>query len=220
MTHYSIECKRAAVAVFKAVKELRDQHDAKWLSPLHLASVAAGGASRSRIYEWLGSDLSEDEDAVPVKKRGRSTTLCDDEEKLLVGFAISTRSALKPVSLQLLQEFCEAYFNVSPSHSTLSRIMNEHGMTSQKARSRNSRMVSEEVVEDALDALAEIRSYNFPPNRIISMDETGLWSNIPSRQTYHWRNWSAFMILLKFWIPAASPVLAHFLQLFSLLDRL
>jgi len=213
MTHYSIESKRAAVAVFKAVKELCDEHDAKWLSPLHLASVASGGASKSRIYEWLNSDLSDDDDATPGKKRGRPKTLSEEEEKLLVGFAISTRSAFKPVSLQTLREFCEAYFNVSPSDSTLSRIMKDHGMSSQKVRSRNSRMVSEGVVEDALEALAEIRSYNFPPHRVICMDETGLWSNIPSRQTYHWKNWSVFIISLKCLIFSFMNLLDSFLPI-------
>lgn len=50
-------------------------------------------------------------------------------------------------------------------------------------------MTSEEVVNDALDCIEEIRSYNFPPHRIICMDETGLWSNVTKPKTYHFKNW-------------------------------
>jgi len=51
-------------------------------------------------------------------------------------------------------------------------------------------MVSLEVVEDAPAAIEEVRSYGFPPHRIIAMDETGLWSNVTSPKTYHFKNWS------------------------------
>ena len=50
-------------------------------------------------------------------------------------------------------------------------------------------MISPEVVDDALSLIEEIRSYNFPPHRIISMDETGVWSNGTQRLTFHFKNW-------------------------------
>lgn len=50
-------------------------------------------------------------------------------------------------------------------------------------------MTSEEVVDDAISAIEEIRSYDFPPHRIIAMDETGLWSNVAKPKTYHFKNW-------------------------------
>jgi hypothetical protein len=120
--------------------------------------------------------------------------LNEDKEMLLVGFATSRRSVLEPVSLEVLQQFCDSYLNVKPSLATMSRIMARHGFSSQNALKRNSRMTSEEVVEDAVDALEQIRSYNYPPHRILCMDETGLWSNVAAPKTYHFRNWSAILV--------------------------
>lgn len=155
-------------------------------SPLGLASVAVGGASKPRIYEWLNSDLTNDAE---VETRGAPPVLDEDSEMLLVGFAISIRSSLQPLTLATLKRFCQSYINLSPSLSTLSRIMSKHGFSSQKAMARNSRMVSQEVVEEAVDFIEEIRSYAFPPHRVIAMDETGLWSNVTSPRTYHFKNW-------------------------------
>lgn len=190
MSHYHIERKRAAVAVFRLAKSLRGEQGAKGLSPLNLASTAAGGAAPAQIYKWLKSDLNEDAQEQREESRGRPRALSEDEEMLLVGRAISTRSSLHPVTLATLQRFCNSYLSVSPSLPTLSRLMSDRGFSSQKALSRNSRMVSTEVVEDALSAIEEIRSYDFPPHRVISMDETGLWSNVVKPKTYHFRNWS------------------------------
>jgi transposase len=185
MSHYPAERKRAAVEVFRAAKRLRTD----WLDPTSLASVAAGGASRRQLYEWLKSDLSGEAQQQQEETRGRPRALSEDQESLLVGFAISTRTSLQALALTDLERFCTSYLSTTPSLSTLSRIMSEHGFTSQKALSRNSRMVSPEVVEDALAAIEEIRSFNFP-HRIIAMDETGLWSNVTAPRTYHFKNWS------------------------------
>jgi hypothetical protein len=165
---------------------LRTEHGAKWLDPTSLASVAAGGASRRQLYEWLKSDLSGEAQQQQEETRGRPRALSEDQESLLVGFAISTRTSLQALALTDLERFCTSYLSTTPSLSTLSRIMSEHGFTSQKL-SRNSRMVSPEVVEDALAAIEEIRSFNFPPHRIIAMDETGLWSNVTAPRTYHFK---------------------------------
>jgi hypothetical protein len=197
MSHYPIERKRAAADVFWSVKRLRTEHGAKWLNPTSLASVAAGGASQRQIYEWLKSDLSDEAQQQHEENRGRPRVLSEDQEYLLVGFAVSTRTSLRPLALADLNRFCASYLGTSPSLSTLSRIMSEHGFTSQKALSRNSRMVSQEVVEDALAAIEEIRSYDFPPHRIICMDETGLWSNVSAPKTYHFKNWCETLVLGK-----------------------
>ncbi len=189
MSHYSLERKRAAVEVFRAAKRLRTEHGAKWLDPTSLASVAAGGASQRQLFEWMKSDLSEEAQQQQEETRGRPRVLSEDQESLLVGFSMSTRTSLQSLTLTDLERFCASYLSTSPSLSTLSRIMSEHGFTSQKVLSRNSRMVSEEVVEDAVAAIEEIRSYGFPPHRIISMDETGLWSNVTAPKTYHFKNW-------------------------------
>lgn len=198
MSYYPIERKRAAADVFRAAKRLRTEHGAKWLDPASLASVAAGGASRSQLYEWMKSDLSEDAQQQHESNRGRPRVLSEDQESLLVGFAISARTSQLSLALTDLERFCTSYLSTSPSNPTLSRIMSEHGFTSQKALSRNSRMVSTEVVEDALASIEEIRSYGFPPHRIIAMDETGLWSNVTSRKTYHFKNWSEIALSMDF----------------------
>jgi len=188
-THYNIHRKRAAVDVYRAVKRFCKEAAQNSIDPLFIASVAAGGASRTRIFEWLKQDLSDEAQEVRDETRGRPSILSEDQEQLLVGFAVSIRSSLEPVSLQTLSQFCKSYFGLTLSHSTLSRIMTEHGFSSQKAMTRNSRMTSEEVVDDALSAIEEIRSYKFPPHRIICMDETGLWSNVAKPKTYHFKNW-------------------------------
>jgi hypothetical protein len=54
------------------------------------------------------------------------------------------------------------------------------------------------VVEDALSAIEEIRSFGFPPHRIIAMDETGLWSNITAPKTYHFKNWYDIALAMEF----------------------
>jgi hypothetical protein len=189
MKHHHIERKRAAVAVFRQVRRLRAQHCVNWLSPLSLASAAAGGASKASIYEWLQSDFNVDTDMEGEEHRGRPRAFSEEQERLLVGFACSRRYLLKPVSLHILQRFCNSYLNVKPAMSTLHNVMAEHGFTSQRTLSRTSRMVTAEVVEDGLSSIEEIRSYGFPPHRIIYMDETGLWSNVLKPKTYHFQNW-------------------------------
>ena len=114
--------------MFRATKKLRTEHGAKWLNPSSLASVAAGGASQTQIYEWLKSNLSEGADK---EARGRPRALSEDEESLLVGFAISTRTSLQALALTDLERFCTSYLSTSPSLPTLSRIMSEYGFTSQ-----------------------------------------------------------------------------------------
>ena len=59
--------------------------------------------------------------------------------------------------------------------------MKRFGFSSQKT-------VSEDVVEDALDAILELRSYEFSPDQLLFMDETGLWSNVAQPKTYHFAN--------------------------------
>jgi transposase len=188
-THYNIHQKRAAVAVYQAAKDFRKEEDRNSIDPIFIASVAAGGASRRQIFQWLKQDLSDEALDIREETRGRPSVLAEDQENLLVGFAASSRSSLESVSLQMLRQFCKSYLNVTLSNSTLSRIMTEHGFSSQKALTRNSRMTSEEVVDEALEAIEEIRSYNFPPHRIICMDETGLWSNVTKPKPYHFKNW-------------------------------
>lgn len=183
--HYSNERKRAAIAIFHEVKRLKKENDAPFLDPVALASIAAGGASRTQIYEWSRQGLPDDP---PIERRGARRLLSEDQESLLVGFACNTRSSLLPLSLELLRRFAQNYMRVTISLSTLCTIMQRHGFSSQKSLGRNSRMVDPQVVDEAILALEEIRSYGFSPDRIICMDETGLWSNVAAPRTYHFKN--------------------------------
>ena len=115
--------------------------------------------------------------------------LSEDQLSLLVGFACFMRNSLKPLHRNDLQQFCISHLGKTPSLPTISRIMTESGFSFQKSMTRNSRMVSEEVVEDALDAILELRSYEFAPDQLLFMDETGLWSNVSAPKTYHFANW-------------------------------
>ena len=135
-----------------------------------LASVASGGASRIEIFRWLREDLSPAAVSQILENRGAARLLSDDQEALLVGFALSRRSSLEPVTLSTLQQFCQSHYSVTPSLPTLSRTMNEYGFSSQKAMSRSSRMVSEEVVDDTISSLEEIRSYGFEPDQLLFME--------------------------------------------------
>ena len=187
--HYDIERKRAAVAVFDEVKRIHKEGSPEDLNPANLASVASGGASRAQIYAWLKKDLTEEAQEIREESRGGERVLTEAQEMLLVGFAICERDALQAVTQVKLSEFCESYLNETPSQSTISRIMARNGFSSQRSMTRASRLTTAEVVEDALSNIEDIRSYNFSPNRVIFMDETGLWSNVTQLKTYNFRNW-------------------------------
>lgn len=198
MSHYSLDRKRAAVDVFRHVKRFKSGERAKYPSARELSSVAAGGASESQIYEWLQQDLSIDAQEHRAERRGSAPLLSQTQVSLLLGFACSLRSSLRPVFLNTLKQFCHSHLSKTPSLSTLSRIMTEHGFSSQKAMSRNSRMVDPMTLDDALSAIEEIRSYGYPPDQMLFMDETGLWSNVTAPRTYHFAGW--YMISpLSFW---------------------
>lgn len=194
MKQYTIDRKRAAVEVYNYAKRQRKEFGSQFPKPVSLASVAAGGASDREIYRWLNEDFSDSHE----DHRGRDPILNEDLESLLVGFAVSNRLSFEPLSLSSLQDFCLSHLKRKLSFSTISRIMNRHGITSQRTLSRNSRMVSEDVVEEALAFIELVRSHRFPPHRIIAMDETGLWSNVSSPKTYHFKNWCVPPISLIF----------------------
>lgn len=189
MSHHTVPQKRAAVEMYRVTKKLKKEHKAKWLDPLELSSIAAGGASKTQIYEWNKLHFSDEDSEEIIETRGRPTILSEDQTKLLIGFVVSTRISHKPVSLLTVREFCISHLSLTPCDQTIGRLLRSFGFSHQKSMTRSSRLVSQEVVEEALEAIQEIRSYNFPPHRIIVMDETGLWSNVVQPRTYHFRNW-------------------------------
>jgi len=194
--HYNIYQKRAAVNVYNEAMRWRKEHPEEPMEPIHIASVAAGGASSASVYSWMNLDLSMEALEAKEERRGGVHKLSRDQERLLVGFASDRRHSHQVVSLEILQEFCDCYFSLKVSSSILSRAMHSYGFSSLKAMSRNSRMTTREVVEDALSSVEEIRSHDFTPDRIIFMDETGLWSNVTAPRTYHFKNWCAIKPLL------------------------
>jgi hypothetical protein len=205
--HYNIHRKRAAVDVYRAALRYRREVSPLSVTPMSIARVASGGAAASQIYRWLSQNLSDEAHEARMRRHRQEPMLTEDQEKLLVGFAVSQRSRLEPLSLQMLQHFCETHLERKPSlATTISKIMNRNGMTSQRVLARSSRMTSADVVNEAVDFLEEIRSYEYPPHRIICMDETGLWSNVTRPKTYHFQNWSVIVILLKC---PAKPLNCH-----------
>jgi transposase len=189
---YEIGRIKAALAVFNAARTAEIEKPPKTLRPTEWASIAAGGASRDIIYKWQKKDWSQEELVDRIEKREGRRVLSEDQEKLLLGFATSMRASLEPVTLSQLSDFCASYFNKKISKSTFSRCLKGNSFSYQRVMPRNSRMISEEVVDEAIEVIEEIRSYNYPPSRIISMDETGLWSNVTAPKTYHFKNWCVF----------------------------
>jgi hypothetical protein len=99
-SHYHIERKRSAVEVYREAKRIRKDVSPKNFKPVHLASIAAGGASDAQIFAWLKEDLLKEAQETKIENRGAERLLSEDQQMLLVGFALSERSSLEPVSLR------------------------------------------------------------------------------------------------------------------------
>ena len=192
--HYPLERKRAACDVYRAASKANSSSPMNSLSPLSLASIAAGGASKTEIFSWLKLDLSDDAITSREEHRGKHPLYSEDQVKLLVGHAVELRGLHRAVHLKDLLHFSKSYLGIVASNATLSDIMSHHGLSSQKSRKRSSRMVGEEVVQAALETIEDIRGYDFPPHRVLCMDETGVWSNAVDPRTYHFVNWCATSI--------------------------
>ena len=88
------------------------------------------------------------------------------------------------VSLQSLKDFISSHFSTSISIPTISKLLHDHGFSSQRAMQRESRMTTQKIVDDSIAFLETVRQYNYSSDRIIVMDETGLWSNVAAPRTY------------------------------------
>ena len=102
MSHYHVERKRAACDVYRYLTGPSSAFRMKSKEAVKLASVASGGASESEIFLWLKQDLSPAAVSQKAENRGAARLLSDDQEALLVGFALCTRSSLEPVTLSTL----------------------------------------------------------------------------------------------------------------------
>ena len=107
--------KRAACDLYRFLVDPITQPQMKSKDAMKLATVASGGASRAEIFRWLKLDLSIAAVSQKEERRGAPALLSDDQEALLVGFALATRSILEPVTLTTLQQFCKSHLSVTPS---------------------------------------------------------------------------------------------------------
>jgi hypothetical protein len=155
---------------------------------MSLARLASGGADNKTIRNWLTTDISEDAENKRLSERGRKRKWSKRFLGLLAGYAIARRLDLKAVSAQDLIEWALGYFNYIISQQRISEIMWEYGFSSQLALARNSRMTDEQVADDCVDFILDVRQLLKIWKRMWFMDETGLWSNNIQRQTYHFRN--------------------------------
>jgi len=185
---YTYEERQSVLSTIQAAEE---DPELSRLTKRRIRHIAAGSRhppSERTIFNWEHEAITKEDYQVRLSKRGRKSKLSADERHLLVGYACFRRMSLMPVSHHDLEDFTSSHLSETPSQPTLSRIMKEYGFSSQRSLTRESRMTSTLVVDDAMDFLETVRSYNFPPDRILCMDETGLWSNVVEPRTYHFKN--------------------------------
>lgn len=195
---YSFGEKLATVRVVKASSDWKQIQEGKRrrLSPstMSLARAASGGATDEAIRNWLKLNIDEDPEAAEeeekerLAKRGAKQKFDADFKALLVGFAIHRRLSFRAVSAQDLIDFAHGTFGRVILQQRVSEILNGYGFTSQLSMGRNSRMTDEQVVEDCVSFILELRNIRKSFWSLLVMDETGLWSNVVARLTYHFRN--------------------------------
>jgi hypothetical protein len=183
----------AALRIITRSKEWEDiqAHKRQRISPqlMSLARTASGGATDHTIRNWLQTDINSVASSERLSKRGRQKKISEDIKVIIVGFAIDRRLGMLAVSAQHLIDFGRGYFNVDLSKQRISEILESYGFSSQLSMERNSRMTDEAVAEDSLNFIIELRKDRKNFKRLLVMDETGLWSNVVERLTYHFVNW-------------------------------
>jgi hypothetical protein len=189
---YSNELKQAAVRVVQESPEWQEICEGKRQRLSHrtldLASVVAGGATHKTINRWIKSDISPEAEKERLSQRGRKAEIPDDVRALSAGFAINRRLDLKAVARQDIIDFARGIFDLDISPQRVSEIMSDYGLSYQISLSRNSRMTSTETAESAYDFVMDVRGMKLEPEDIGVMDETGLWSNVTRKRTYHFIN--------------------------------
>lgn len=196
---YTNEIKQAAVRVVWESPEWQEICEGKRqrLSSrtLDLASVVAGGADHKTINRWVNSDISPEAEKERLRERGRKIEIPRAVRLLTAGYAINRRLDLKAVSRQDIIDFARGIFDFRLSPQRVSEIMKEYGLSYQIAMSRNSRMTSTEVADSAYEFISEIWRMKLDPKDIMVMDETGLWSNVTRKRTYHFINLCEIFLL-------------------------
>lgn len=198
---YSDGERLAAVRIIVQSKEWGEiqAHKRQRITPrlMSLARTASGGASDDTIRNWLRTDINPEKSKERLSKRGRKKKLAEDFIAVLVGFAVDRRLALKAVNAQDLIDFARGYFNITISKQRISEILESYGFSSQLSMERNSRMTDEQVAMDSLDFILRLRQERKKIKRLLVMDETGLWSNVVQRLTYHFINWYKNYFIIK-----------------------
>ena len=223
---YSGDTKRAAVAVVTALQRELSEHPHPTIKPFAIASEISGGASERSIRNWMKEDLSQEHINERKSHAGRPRMMSDDQEHILIGYFVHRRTNLLSVNRNVLVQFAAVYINLSIQSQRISEFLQRNNISLQTSRQRGSRRVSLKVVDDAVNFVRDLRAMNYPPDRILIMDQTGLWSNVQNPRTYHFANWFAtstfpklrfFIILLSLDIFFFPPFLDN---LRSILDSL
>jgi len=186
---YPASVKRAVVRIIHGSPEWEEVQNGKRLrlSPdlMDQARLAAGGASNDSIRRWLETDISDEAEKERLSHRGRKPGHSEDFRMICLGHGIKRRIALLSLSADHIIDFARGCFNVTLRQPYVSELLTSHGLTSQLAMARNSRMTDPKVADDCVEFILELRraAKDFPG--LIAMDETGLWSNVVQRRTYH-----------------------------------
>jgi transposase len=164
---------------------------------LELACLHPPIPHANTYFRWNREQLSLREYKARHSSWGRHRKLSEQQEKLLVGYACDRRRSLLPVTQADLIDFAKTHFNVTLSKPNITAITKRAGFSSQKAMNRESRMTTQKVADDSIAFLEEVRSYQYSLDRILIMDETGLWSNVVAPRTLHFINGYATSVFLK-----------------------
>ena len=189
---YSGATARATIRVYKAAKRSSVHTSPTGPDPVSAAKAASGGASRATIYRWLKANMSDSSIYKRLKNRGRHRKLSDDLEALAIGFVIDLRLNFVAVDRKKVQEFIGSFLKKKVSLEYITKLLRKYGITEQSGLGRNSRMISPEVVDDAINFITELREESWSPKNILVMDETGIWSNSVRNRTFHFSNWYDF----------------------------
>ena len=186
---YSGEFARSVVRAKKAARAENSSSPSALPAPPLPAPRSARWPSRTTVYTWMHTDMSKCAIKKRLSRRGRKPKLAEDQEVLLIGYVIQLRLALKAVNRNDVRQFAQAYFGKKLIPQYVSDLMKKYGLSFQTSLPRQSRMIEENVVDDAMKLISELREEGWQPMNIIVMDETGIWSNSISNKTYHFKNW-------------------------------
>jgi transposase len=177
--------------ILGVLEKLEDHPETAHLDCSQRIKIASGNLKRpsvATVNRWKNEALTKSEMKEHLSQRGRAPKLTEEKERLLCGFACYHRLSHESVSLQRLQDFCSTHLHVNLSYSAISKRMTSWGFSRQRAMTRESRLTTQKVVDDAIELISTVRDYGYPLDRIIVMDETGTWSNVVAAYTYHFRN--------------------------------